>query len=180
MFTILADTVAPVVNQSAWTDILNAVFSGPGLTLIGIFLAITLTGIGSAKGVGIVGQTGAGLLTEQPDMFGKVLGLQALPMTQGVYGLLTAFIVILLAGFFDGSFMELTMLDGVYYLVACLPIAVVGMISAIHQAKVAAAGVLLLGKQKDKLGQAITSAALVETYAIFALLITLVLVIAKG
>ena len=177
---MLADTVAPVVNQSAWTEILNAVFSGPGLTLIGIFLAITLTGIGSAKGVGIVGQTGAGLLTEQPDMFGKVLGLQALPMTQGIYGLLTAFFVMLLAGFFDGSYVNLTMLDGVYYLVACLPIAVVGMISAIHQARVASAGVLMLSKQKDKLGQAITSSALVETYAIFALLITLMLVIAKG
>ena len=143
-------------------------------------MAITFTGIGSAKGVSIVGQTGSGLLTEQPDLFGKVLGLQALPMTQGIYGLLTAFFVMLLAGFFDGSFPELTLLDGVYYLIACLPIAIVGWISAIAQARVAASGVLLLGKQKDKLGQAITSAALVETYAIFALLITLMLVIAKG
>jgi V/A-type H+-transporting ATPase subunit K len=159
---------------------MDAIFSGPGLTLLGIFLAITFTGIGSARGVAIVGQTGSGLLTEQPDMFGKVLGLQALPMTQGIYGLLTAFFVMLLAGFFDGSFAELTMMDGVYYLVSCLPIAIVGWISAIYQARVAASGVLLLGKQKDKLGQAITSAALVETYAIFALLITLMLVIAKG
>ena len=159
---------------------MDAIFSGPGLTLLGIFLAITFTGIGSARGVAIVGQTGSGLLTEQPDMFGKVLGLQALPMTQGIYGLLTAFFVMLLAGFFDGSFAELTMMDGVYYLVSCLPIAIVGWISAIYQAKVAASGVLLLGKQKDKLGQAITSAALVETYAIFALLITMMLVIAKG
>ena len=159
---------------------MDAIFSGPGLTLLGIFLAITFTGIGSARGVAIVGQTGSGLLTEQPDMFGKVLGLQALPMTQGIYGLLTAFFVMLLAGFFDGSFAELTMMDGVYYLVSCLPIAIVGWISAIYQARVAASGVLLLGKQKDKLGQAITSSALVETYAIFALLITLMLVIAKG
>ena len=159
---------------------MDAIFSGPGLTLLGIFLAITFTGIGSARGVAIVGQTGSGLLTEQPDMFGKVLGLQALPMTQGIYGLLTAFFVMLLAGFFDGSFAELTMMDGVYYLVSCLPIAIVGWISAIYQARVAASCVLLLGKQKDKLGQAITSAALVETYAIFALLITLMLVIAKG
>ena len=180
MFAMLTDAVAPVVTQSAWTEILNAVFSGPGLTLIGIFLAVTLAGIGSAKGVGIVGQTGAGLLTEQPGMFGKVLGLQALPMTQGIYGLLTSFLVMFFAGFMDGSYTELSMIDGVYYLVACLPIGVVGMISAIHQAKVASAGVLLLGKQKDKLGQAITSAALVETYAIFALLISLMLVIFKG
>ncbi len=159
---------------------IDAIFSGPGLTLLGVFLAVTFTGIGSARGVAIVGQTGSGLLTEQPDMFGKVLGLQALPMTQGIYGLLTAFFVMLLAGFFDGSVAELTLSDGVYYLVSCLPIAIVGWVSAIYQARVAASGVMLLSKQKDKLGQAITSAALVETYAIFALLITLMLVIAKG
>lgn len=180
MFTMLTEAVAPVVEQSAWKEILEIVFSGAGLTLIGIFLAVTLTGIGSAKGVGIVGQAGAGLLTEEPTMFGKVLGLQALPMTQGIYGLLTAFLVMFFAGFMDGSFTELTMLDGVYYLLACLPIGVVGLVSALHQAKVAAAGVQLLGKQKDKLGQAITSAALVETYAIFALLISLMLIIFKG
>lgn len=180
MITTMLEAVAPVATESAWKAILDAIFSGPGLTLIGIFLAVTLTGIGSAKGVGIVGQAGCGLLTEQPDMFGKVLGLQALPMTQGIYGLLTAFIIMLLAGFMNGSYTELTMLDGVYYLVACLPIAVVGLISAIHQAKVAASGIMMLSKQKDKLGQAITSAALVETYAIFALLISLMLVISKG
>ncbi len=178
MFTMLMEA-APTVTVSAWSQILNAIFSGPGLTLIGIFLAVALTGIGSAKGVGIVGQAGCGLLTEQPGMFGKVLGLQALPMTQGIYGLLTAFIVMILAGFMDGSFTELSMMDGVYYLVACLPIAVVGLVSALHQAKVAASGIMLLSKQKDKLGQAITSAALVETYAIFALLISLMLVIFK-
>lgn len=180
MLTMI-EAVAPIVTkQSAWNEILDIIFSGPGLTLIGIFFAVTLTGIGSAKGVGIVGQAGCGLLTEQPDMFGKVLGLQALPMTQGIYGLLTAFIVMLLAGFMNGAYTELTMLDGLYYLISCLPIAVVGLISAIHQAKVAASGIMMLSKQKDKLGQAITSAALVETYAIFALLISLMLVISKG
>lgn len=174
------NVMADAANPGAWSQFLAQLFSGPGLALIGIFLAITLTGIGSAKGVGMVGQAGTGLLTEEPNMFGKVLVLQALPMTQGIYGLIASFLIMIRAGFMNGTFVNLTLADGVYYLIASLPIAVVGLISAIHQARVACSGILLLGKQKDKVGQAITSAAMVETYAIFALLISLLLVIFKG
>ncbi len=66
---------------------------------------------------------------------------------------------------------------GGYFLMAALPIGVVGLISAIHQAKVAASGVSLIAKQKNEVGKAITSSALVETYAIFALLVSLLLII---
>ena len=65
---------------------------------------------------------------------------------------------------------------GAYYLMASLPIALAGYYSAIRQARVAASGINLLAKRPGELGKAITSAALVETYAIFALLITLLLV----
>ena len=176
MFT----TAIAASTTGALSSVLSLIFSGAGLALIAIFLAITLPGIGSAKGVGLVGQAGAGLLTEEPQMFGKVLVLQALPMTQGIYGLIAAFLIMIRAGFMNGSFSELTSFDGLYYLIASLPIAIVGLISAVHQARVACSGVLLLGKQKDKVVQAMTSAAMVETYAIFALLISLLLVIFKG
>ena len=69
---------------------------GLALALFGAACAVVLAGIGSAKGVGIAGQASAGLLSEDPSMFGKVLILQLLPGTQGLYGFL---IIILLRAF---------------------------------------------------------------------------------
>ena len=56
--------------------------------LTGAALAALLAGIGSAIGVGIAGEAAAGVITEDPNKFSKVLVLQLLPGTQGIYGLL--------------------------------------------------------------------------------------------
>jgi len=72
--------------------------------------------------------------------------------------------------------MNLTFAQGGYFLMSSLPIALAGYLSAIRQGRVAAAGINLIGKRPGSLGQAITTAALVETYAIFSLLITIMLV----
>lgn len=96
-------------------------------------------------------------------------------MTQGVYGLVAAFLIIFKIGLFSTP-MELTVAQGGYFLMAALPYAIVGLFSAVRQGRVAASGINLLAKRPDQLGKAITSAALVETYAIFALLVTLLLV----
>lgn len=160
------------------TSIIMGIFSGTNIALLGAALAVVLPCIGSAKGVGIVGEASSGLLTENPSLFGKALALQALPMTQGVYGLVAAFLTLAMLGLF-GNLDHLTSLSysaGAYYLMASLPIALAGYYSAIRQARVAASGINLLAKRPSELGKAITSAALVETYAIFALLITLLLV----
>lgn len=156
-------------------QLLSVIFCGRNLALLGAFLAAALAGWGSAKGVGIVGQAGTGLLTEDPSLFGKVLILEALPGTQGIYGLITAFLIMVKIGAL-GTPVELTYAQGGYLFLAAMPIALVGHFSAIHQAKVAAAGVSLIAKQKNEIGKAITNAALVETYAIFALLVSLLLI----
>ena len=148
------------------------IFSGNNIAIIGAAVAAIFSGMGSAKGVGIVGQASAGLLTEDPSKFGKALLLQALPGTQGIYGLITAFLIIMKIGLF-GEPATLTVAQGGYFLMASLPIAVVGYFSAIHQAKVAAAGINLIATRPDEVGKAITASALVETYAIFALLVSL-------
>lgn len=153
------------------------IFSGQNLALIGAALAVILAGMGSAKGVGMVGESAAGLLTEDPSKFGKVLILQALPGTQGIYGLITAFLVIFKIGILSSEPLALTVGQGFYFIMAALPIAVVGYFSAIKQAKVAASGVNLIAKRPDEVGKAITSSALVETYAIFAVLVSLLLVL---
>ena len=157
-------------------DFFTVVFSGQNLALLGAALAAGLAGLGSARGVGLVGQAASGLLTEDPSKFGKVLILQALPGTQGIYGLITAFLILFRTGIL-GTPVALTQMQGAYFLVAALPIAIVGYGSAIHQGKVAVSGVNLVAKRPDELGKAITSAALVETYAIFAVLVSLLLII---
>lgn len=157
-------------------EIIAGIFSGRNIALFGAALAAGLAGMGSARGVGMVGEAASGLLTEDPSKFGKALILQALPGTQGIYGLITAFLIIFKIGIL-GTPVDLTVAQGAYFLMAALPIAVVGFYSALKQAKVAAAGMNLIAKRPDEVGKAITSAALVETYAIFAVLISLLLVL---
>ena len=157
--------------------IFDSIFSGQNLAMLGAALAAILAGIGSARGVSIVGEAASGLLTEDPSKFGKALILQALPGTQGIYGLITAFLIIFKAGILNGTSAELTVGQGAYFLVAALPIAFVGLSSAVKQGKVAASGISLIAKRPDEVGKAITSAALVETYAIFAVLVSMLLVL---
>ena len=167
-----------VAATSPVADMFGGLLSGTNLALLGVALAVALPCVGSAKGVGIVGEAATGLLSEQPDMFGKAFPMMALPMTQGVYGLVASFLMLMSLGLFGNPdhLMNLTFVQGGYYIMAALPIAIAGLISAIRQGRVAAAGINLIGKRPGSLGQAITTAALVETYAIFSLLITIMLV----
>ena len=148
--------------------------------LIGAAAAAIFAGMGSAKGVGLVGQAGAGVVTEDPSKFGKVLILQILPGTQGLYGFLAAILVLLQVGIIGGSFETISTATGLLYFGACLPIAVVGYFSGISQGKAAAAGVGIIAKKPDQSGKAITMAVMVETYAVLALLVSLLSIISVG
>ena len=159
-----------------FADFLSSIFTGNNLALAGAAIAVIVAGMGSAKGVGMVGEAGAGLLTEDPSKFGKTLLLQALPGTQGIYGLITAFLIVFKIGIL-GTPVALTIGQGAYFVMAALPIGVVGYYSALKQARVAISGVNLIAKRPDEVGKAITSSALVETYAIFALLVSLLMVL---
>jgi len=146
---------------------------GTALAVLGAALAALLSGMGSAKGVGLVGQAGAGVVTEDPAKFGKVLILQILPGTQGLYGFLTAFLLLVQINIISGTFVPLSVEKGLMYFAACLPVAIVGYFSAIAQGKTAASGVSIVAKRPDQSGKAITFAAMVETYAVLALLISI-------
>lgn len=148
---------------------------GTAIAILGAAVAAILSGWGSAKGVGLVGQAGAGLVTEDPSKFGKALILQILPGTQGLYGFLAAFLLLVRIGVIGGgdSFRALSVQGGCAYFFAALPIAIVGLFSAISQGKVAASGVSMIAKRPDESGKAITFAAMVETYAVLALLVTI-------
>lgn len=157
-------------------DFFATVFTGNNLAVLGAALATLLAGMGSAKGVNLVAKASDGLLSEDPSKFGKTFALQALPMTQGFYGFVTGFIILLKAGFLNGT-ANLTTADGGFYLMASLPIAIVGYYSGIKQGEVAAAGIAVVAKRPEQAGRAITSTALVETYAILAVLVSLLLIL---
>jgi V/A-type H+-transporting ATPase subunit K len=149
------------------------------LGLLGAALAAGLAGIGSAMGIGIAGDSAAGVMTEDPDKFAKCLALQALPGTQGIYGLLIAFIVLNKLGLLGGQPVSISWSQGMLIFAACLPIGIVGWISAIYQGKTSAASIQMISKKPDAFAKAIVLPAMVETYAVLALLtsfITLMLI----
>lgn len=153
-------------------QLINLIFTGQNLAILGAVLAATLACIGSAKGVGIVGEAASGMLAEDPSKFSQALLLQALPGTQGIYGFVTAFLIMLKLNIFGGM-ADISVGQGMYLLATALPIAIVGYFSGIAQGKVAASGIELVSRREGQVIKAITSAALVETYAIFALLVSL-------
>ena len=147
--------------------------------LTGAILASLMGGIGSAIGVSMTGRAAAGVLTDNPSLFGKVLILQLLPGTQGIYGLLIGFITLTQIGILGGS-ADISAAKGLLYLAACLPMAVVGWISAFQQAKASVASIALVAKKPDQFGKAMILPAMVETYAVLALLISLLSVASIG
>lgn len=142
------------------------------LALTGAVLAALFAGIGSAIGVGIAGEAAAGVVTEDPSKFSKVLVLQLLPGTQGIYGLLIGFITLTQIGIMGGD-SNISLAKGFLYLAACLPMAFVGLLSAMKQGKAAVASIGLVSKKPDQFGKAMIFPAMVETYAILALLISI-------
>lgn len=146
------------------------------LAILGAALAAGLSGVGSARGVGLVGEAGAGLLSEDSSLFGRVLILQILPGTQGLYGFLIALIIFIKTGVLSGAPVEMTWPQGLSIFAAALPMAVVGYFSAVYQGRVAASGVSLIAKKPTELVKGMTMAALVETYAVLALLVSFIAV----
>ncbi|MDR1253405.1 MAG: V-type ATP synthase subunit K [Oscillospiraceae bacterium] len=144
--------------------------------LLGASLAALLSCIGSAIGVGLTGEAAAGLITEDPSKFGKAMILQLLPGTQGLYGVIVAFITLLQIGVLGGD-SNVSLAKGLLYLFACLPMGLVGLWSAIRQARTAAAGIGVIAKRIEEFGKAMVLAAMVEFYALLALLISFLSVI---
>ena len=144
-------------------EFLNTI-GGYALGLLGAGLAALMAGIGSAKGTGIAGEAGAGLVSEDPSKFGKAMILQVIPGTQGLYG----FVIWFLA--FGKLVPGMSVAEGLQVLAACLPIAFGGLLSGIAQGKVAAASVNILAKKPDDWSKGMILCITVEFYAILALL----------
>lgn len=148
---------------------------GVVLVIIGAALAVGFAGAGSAWGIGLANEAAAGIMTEDPKKFGYALVLLALPGTQGIYGLLVAVLAMQQAGLLGGGAVALTVWQGLGIGCACLPIAIVGFYSAIWQGKSSAACILMISKRPDQIGKAVILPAMCETYAVFGLLMSILM-----
>ncbi|MDD5066004.1 MAG: V-type ATP synthase subunit K [bacterium] len=146
------------------------------ITGMGIFTAVVMSGIGSAIGIGIAAQVAAGALTEDPKKFGKFLMLVALPGTQGIYGFVIGFLTIMKLGIIGGAVPDVSLVEGLVAFAACAPVGIAGLVSAIHQGKVTAAGIEMTSKQPNEGGKALVMGVFVELYAVLGLLISFFLV----
>mgnify|MGYP001567592742 FL=1 len=144
--------------------------------IAGAAIAVIASGAGSILAVGKAGQVGAGIMTQEPEKFGKILVLQALPGTQGIYGFLGAIMAVQKVGLLGGQISQISPSIGLQLLLACLPVAIAGFISAIYQGKVCIAGMNIVVKQPSESGKAIILAAMVETYAVLGLLTSILLI----
>lgn len=144
-------------------------YGGTIFAAFGAALAVFLSGVGSSRGCGLVGKTAAGIITEEPEKFGKALILQLLPGTQGLYGFIIGFLILLKIA--D----NLTTAQGLYLLATSLPVAIVGYRSALYQGQVAAAGLQILAKNPDQNTKGIIFAAIVETYAILGFVASIIM-----
>jgi V/A-type H+-transporting ATPase subunit K len=149
---------------------------GLALALAGAGIAVGFGGIGSSVGVGLAGQAGAGVTTEQPEKFGKVLILEALPGTQGIYGFLIGFLILLFTGVLTGEPKDISTAQGLQLFFACIPCGLACLFSGIHQGKVSAAGMGMIAKDESQMGKAMVLSAMVETYAVLGFLISALLV----
>lgn len=148
--------------------------SGTVFALIGAGLAAGLAGAGSGMGVGIAGTAAAGVLSEDPGKFGQTILLQALPGTQGIYGLLYAFLVMLQVDIF-GNMVQLSTANGLMILGASLPIAIAGYFSAVGQGRASAGAMGIIAKRPEELAKAMLYPAMCETYAVLGLLVSILM-----
>lgn len=148
---------------------------GLALAVGGVALAVLLGGIGSAWGVAIAGEAAAGVLTEDPEKFGRLLVMVALPGTQGFYGFLGGFYIMMKIGLLAGG-LEVSTMSGLALLFSALPVGFTGLISGIYQGKASASGIHLIAKRPEEVGKAIIMPAMVETYAVIGLLATILMV----
>jgi len=146
------------------------------LAVCGAAVAVGLAGAGSALGMGAAGSAASGVVSEDPDKFGKALLFEALPGTQGIYGFLAGIMILQKIGLLGGEMIEISNGVGWQLLFAALPIALTGLFSGWMQGKVSAAGIGVVAKRPGEAGKAIILSAMVETYAVLGLLVTILLV----
>ena len=140
---------------------------GQAIAILGLAICAGLCGVGSAIGLFKTGSAAAGVLTEDAKKFSKVMILVLLPATQGIYGFVMA-----LVG--QGAVTaDMSVAQGWSVFAAVMPLAITGLISAIYQGKTSVSCIYAVAKDEKLSGKLVMFPAMVETYAIFGLVISL-------
>lgn len=150
------------------------------MVILGCALAIGIAGVSSAIGLALAGSSAIAVTAEKPNLFGKCLVLQVLPMTQSVYGLLTAILLMMGAGLLGGG--ETVMIGSLAGTGAVWIGLAVGLtgISAINQGMVASSSISAVGRNPDVAARGIIFTVMPETIAIFGLLVGILLMTGLG
>lgn len=144
-------------------------YLGLFFAVLGMALVIIIPGIGSAKGVGMVGEAASGLMAEEPEKFGQSLVIQLMPASQGLYGFVIAIMSL------SRLKPDITIQEGLFVFAACLPMAIVGYPSAIAQGKISVDGIALLARDSEQMTKTIIYTVMVETYALLAFVSSLII-----
>ena len=140
---------------------------GQAIAILGLAICAGLCGVGSAIGLFKTGSAAAGVLTEDAKKFSKVMILVLLPATQGIYGFVMA-----LVG--QGAVTaDMSGAQGWSVFASVMPLAITGLISAIYQGKTSVSCIYAVAKDEKLSGKLVMFPAMVETYAIFGLVISL-------
>ncbi len=150
---------------------------GFAIAVSGGALAAGLAAAGSSIGVGLAGEMAGGVLSEDPDKFGPILILQALPATQAIYGLIVAILVMVKLQILGGAnpLFDLSIGKGLAVFGACIPAMFGELISAIWQGRSAVSSMGLIAKKPEAFGKAVILPAMVETFGLFALIATILI-----
>ncbi len=151
---------------------------GAALCAIAAGIAVGGAGLGSGIGTGISGSMGARVVAEDSSKFSKALMLQALPQTQGIYGLLIAVLIIVKTGLISGS-SEIPLATGLACMGAGIAVGFAGF-SAIGQGIAAGSGIVALSEKEETLGKSMVFSILPETQAIYGLLIAILILFFSG
>lgn len=157
-----------------------------GLTIgiIGLVLTALLCGIGSGLGLKSTGKAAAGVLSEDPSKFSKVIVLSLLPATQGIYG----FLIAILGAQYLPTVQALTensilnaataaqiTAQGWNVFWACVPMMLGGAVSAYLQGRTAATTIIAVGKKGEIASRSIIFPAMIEFYALLGLVVSIMM-----
>ncbi len=147
---------------------------GLAFAIMGMMAAVSLGGMGSAIGIGISTTQATGVLSEKPELYGKLFVIMALPGTQGFYGFIEFFWIMTRLNLFS-KIPQVSLSLGLQLFAIGLGMGLVQLISAIHQGKVSAGCINLVAEREEEAGRAIILPSLVEVYAVLALIASILI-----
>jgi V/A-type H+-transporting ATPase subunit K len=137
--------------------------------IAGAVIVMVVSGIGSSIGVALAGQAAAGVMTEDPEKFGRMIPLVGIPGTQGFYGFLIGFLVLNKLNLLAANIKVPTLSQGIQIFSICAVVSLVESISAVWQGKVSVSSIYIVAKKPEEAGKALVLPIFVEIYAILGL-----------